>query len=127
ANSIVRIPSLINVEQQDLSQDRLGATFAVQWNPTDTTRIALDTVYSKFHQTSDVNQIQSVGLNRNNTNAHFNTIQASATPGGVFPGLNTTSFRTNPHNLEPYDYYNNPGSPGYPGAAAVTAARGLYF
>jgi len=158
ANSIVRIPSLINVEQQDLSQDRLGTTFAVQWNPTDTTRIALDTVYSKFHQTSDVNQIQSVGLNRNNTNANFNTIQASATPavkrgtyqtctnqtalpyrdpidcggseampGGVFPGLNTTSFSTNPHNLEPYDYYNNPGSPGYPGAAAVTAARGLYF
>jgi iron complex outermembrane receptor protein len=157
-DSIVRIPSLINIEQQDLTQERLGATGALQWNPTDTTRINLDLVYSKFDQKSDVNQIQSVGLNRNNTNANFNTIQATATPavkrgtyqtctnqtalpyrdpidcggseampGGVFAGLGTTSFSTNPHNLEPYDYYNNPGSVGYPGATAVTNARGLYF
>jgi iron complex outermembrane receptor protein len=157
-DSIVRIPSLINIEQQDLAQERLGLTGALQWNPTDTTRLSLDMVYSKFDQKSDVNQIQSVGLNRNNTNAAFNTMQASATPaakrgtyqtctnqtalpfrdpidcggseampGGVFPGLGTTSFSTNPNNLEPYDYYNNPGSVGYPGAAAVTAARGLYF
>src|SRR6185436_13847691 len=81
ANSIVRIPSLINIEQQDLTQDRLGATFAIQVNPTDTTKIGFDAVYSKFDQKSDVNQIQSVGLNRNNTNAAFNTIAATATPG----------------------------------------------
>src|SRR5262249_32690165 len=80
ANSIVRIPSLLNVEEQDLSQDRLGVTGALQWNPTDHTRISLDGVYSKFDQKSDVNQIQSVGLNRNNTNANYNTIAASATP-----------------------------------------------
>ena len=41
-------------------------------------------------------------------------------PGGVFAGLGTTSFSTNPHNLETYDYYNNPASPGYPGLAAWT-------
>jgi iron complex outermembrane receptor protein len=158
ANSIVRIPSLLNIEQQDLRQERLGVTGALQWNPTDTTRIGLDAVYSKFDQKSDVNQIQSVGLNRNNTNAAFNTIAANAAatakrgtyqtcaaqtalpfrdpidcggseamPGGVFAGLGTTSFSLNPHNLEPYDYYNNPGSVGYGGAAAVAAARGLYF
>ena len=158
ANSIVRIPSLLNIEQQDLSQERLGITGALQWNPTETTRIGLDAVYSKFDQKSDVNQIQSVGLNRNNTNAAFNTIAATAAasakrgtyqtctaqtaltfrdpidcggseamPGGVFAGLGTTSFSTNPHNLEPYDYYNNPGSVGFPGQAAVDAARGLYF
>jgi iron complex outermembrane receptor protein len=158
ANSIVRIPSLLNIEQQNLGQERLGVTGALQWNPTDTTRIGLDLVYSKFDQKSDVNQIQSVGLNRNNTNAAFNTIAANAAasakrgtyqtcapqtalpyrdaidcggteamPGGVFAGLGTTSFSTNPNNLEPYDYYNNPGSVGYPGAAAVAAARGLYF
>ena len=53
-----------------------------------------------------------------------------AVPGGVFPGFNGTtgtSFSTNPHNLDPYDYYNNPGSVGYPGAAAVAAAQGMYF
>jgi hypothetical protein len=154
----VRIPSLLNIEQQDLAQERLGVTGALQWAPTDTTKIGLDLVYSKFDQKSDVNQIQSVGLNRNNTNAAYNTMAASAAAtakrgtyqtctnqtalpyrdpvncegsegmvGGVFPGLGTTSFSTNPHNLEPYDYYNNPGSVGYPGATAVTNARGLYF
>jgi TonB-dependent receptor len=155
-NSLVRIPSLINIEQQDLTQERLGGTFAMQWKPTDTTNISLDGVYSKFDQQSDVNQIQSVGLNRNNTNVNF---QSSATApsvanrrgtyttcvpragsqyvdaidcggteamaGGVFAGLNTTSFSTNPNNLEPYDYYNNPGSVGYCGATAVAAANGM--
>ena len=155
----VLIPSLLNIEQQDLVQERLGLTGAFQWNPTDTTRMSLDGVYSKFDQKSDVNQIQSVGLNRNNTSAPYqigtlagttalarrNTYQtcanqtalpyrdgiecggSQAMPGGVFPGLGTTSFSTNPHNLETYDYYNNPASPGYPGAAAVQAANGYYF
>jgi iron complex outermembrane recepter protein len=151
----VRIPSLINIEQQDLTQERLGGTFAIQWKPTDTTSVALDAVYSKFDQTSDVNQIQSVGLNRNNTNTTFNTGSANinsrrsayvtcasragtqfidpidcggteAMPGGVFAGFGTTSFSTNPNNLEPYDYYNNPNSVGYGGATAVAAAGGMY-
>ncbi len=69
---MVRIPSLLNIEQQDLSQERLGITAALQWQPTDTTNIGLDLVYSKFDQQSDVNQIQSVGLNRNNTSANYN-------------------------------------------------------
>jgi iron complex outermembrane receptor protein len=154
-DSIVRIPSLLNIEQQDLTQERFGATFAVQWKPTDTTNIGLDAVYSKFEQASDVNQIQSVGLNRNNTNTNFNTGTANignrrgtyatcvpragtafidpidcggteAVTGGVFGGLNTTSWSTNPNNLEPYDYYNNPGSVGYGGAAAVAAAGGMF-
>ncbi len=151
----VRIPSLINIEQQDLTQERLGATFAVQWKPTESTSISVDAVYSKFDQESDVNQIQSVGLNRNNTNTTFNTGSANvsnrrnayvtcasraatdfidgidcggteAMAGGVFAGLNTTSWSTNPNNLEPYDYYNNPGSVGYGGASAVAAAGGMY-
>jgi iron complex outermembrane recepter protein len=89
-----------------------------------------------------VNQIQSVGLNRNNTNTNFNqtlptvanrraayancasqtalpfreAIDCGGTEAvatGVFPGLGTTSFSTNPNNLDTYDYYNNPASPGY--------------
>ncbi|HUQ10164.1 MAG TPA: TonB-dependent receptor [Steroidobacteraceae bacterium] len=154
-DSRVRIPSLINIEQQDLTQERLGGTFSVQWRPTETTNIGLDGVYSKFDQQSDVNQIQSVGLNRNNTNATFNTGTANigtrrnayttctprpgtqfidaidcggseARPAGVFAGLGTTSFSTNPNNLEPYDYYNTPGSVGYGGATAVAAAGGMF-
>ena len=72
-NSLVRIPALINIEQQDLQQERLGLTGAIQWKPNENTSIGLDMVYSKFDQKSDVNQIQSVGLNRNNTNANFNS------------------------------------------------------
>ncbi len=155
-DSLVRIPSLINIEQQNLTQERLGGTFALQWKPTETTSIGLDAVYSKFDQESDVNQIQSVGLNRNNTNANFQLAATppsvanrrgtyttcvpragtefidaidcggtEAMPGGVFAGLGTTSFSTNPNNLEPYDYYNNPGSVGYCGATAVAAANGM--
>jgi outer membrane receptor protein involved in Fe transport len=141
-DSQVRIPSLMNIEQQDLSQERLGLTGAIQWKPTDSTSISLDMVYSKFDQESDVNQIQSVGLNRNNTNTNFNqtlptvanrraayancasqtalpfreAIDCGGTEAvatGVFPGLGTTSFSTNPNNLDTYDYYNNPASPGY--------------
>jgi iron complex outermembrane recepter protein len=158
ANSLVRIPSLLNIEEQDLSQQRLGLTTSFQWRPFSKTLLTVDGVYSKFDQKSDVNQIQSVGLNRNNTNTNFNTATAAtsaatkrgtyqtctaqtalpfrdaidcggseAMAGGVFAGLGTSSFSTNPHNLEPYDYYNNPGSPGFPGQPAVDAARGMYF
>jgi iron complex outermembrane recepter protein len=157
ADSTVRIPSLINVEEQELSQKRTGFTLSYQWKITDKTQVNLDGVYSKFEQGSEVNQIQSVGLNRNNTNANYNTATAAtsvatkrgtypictdqtalayrdpitcgganAMPGGVFPGFGTTSFSTNPHNLDTYDYYNNPRSPGYGGAAAVAAANGIY-
>ena len=157
-DSIVRIPSLLNIEQQDLSQERLGLTAAIQWNPTDRTTIGFDAVYSKFDQKSDVNQIQSVGLNRNNTNANYNNAAVIANPtaaqiathrglyqtcasqtalsfreaidcggseanaAGVFAGLGTGSFSTNPNNLDTYDYYNNPGSPGY-----VSSPDGVYF
>jgi iron complex outermembrane receptor protein len=157
-DSLVRIPALLNIEQQDLSQKRTGFTTGLQWRASERTLINFDGVYSRFEQKSDVHQIQSVGLNRNNTNAAYNTATAAtsaaarrgtyqlcaeqtalpfrdaidcggtdAVTTGVFAGLGTTSFSTNPHNLDPFDYYNNPGSPGYPGAAAVAAARGMYF
>ena len=123
----------MNIEQQDLQQERLGLTGALQWKPNENTNIGLDMVYSKFDQKSDVNQIQSVGLNRNNTNAAFNSNAAptngnaepaaaptqpatarrrlpfreaincggsEAVAGGVFAGLGTTSFSTNPNNLD---------------------------
>jgi len=150
-DSLVRIPSLMNIEQQDLEQERLGLTGAIQWKPAESTNIGLDFVYSKFDQKSDVNQIQSVGLNRNNTNANFNALAptvpnrraayatcasqtalpfregidcggSEAVPTGVFAGLGTTSFSTNPNNLDTYDYYNNPMSPGF-GASP----NGMYF
>ena len=158
ADSLVRIPSLIQIEEQNLTQKRTGFTTALQWRATDSTLVNLDGVYSRYQQKSDISQIQSVGLNRNNTNAAYNTATATTSVAnrrgtyptcteqaalpfreaftcggsegvatGVFPGLGTTSFSTNPHNLEPYDYYNNPASPGYGGAAAVAAANGMFF
>ena len=150
-NSLVRIPALMNLEQQDLEQKRLGLTGAIQWKPSENTSIGLDMVYSKFDQKSDVNQIQSVGLNRNNTNVNFNQLNptvpnrhsaytfcasqtatayreaidcggSEAMPAGVFAGFGTTSFSTNPNNLDTYDYYNNPNSPGF-GASP----NGMFF
>ena len=157
-DSIVRVPGLINIEQQNLTESRLGATGSLQWRPTDRTLVNLDGVFSRFHQKSDISQIVDIGMNRNNTIAAYNTAKAGdpaaakrslyplctprpsapylapqdcggtdAVAGGVFPGLGTTSFSTNPHNLDPYDYYNNPGSVGYGGAAAVAAAQGMYY
>jgi len=157
-DSIVRVPGLINLEQQNLTESRIGLTSSLQWRPTDRTLVNLDGVFSRFHQKSDISQIVDIGMNRNNTNAAYNTANAAtpaaarrgqynscnptpgssflapldcggteAVPGGVFPGYGTTSFSTNPHNLDPYDYYNNPGSVGYPGAGAVAAAQGMYF
>ncbi len=156
--SLVLIPALYNIEQQNLTIERTGYTGSVQWRPYESTEFIFDAVYSKLEQGSEINQIQSVGLNRNNTNQNFNTATAATTvatrrgtyascadqtalpfrdpvncggtqamPGGVFAGLGTTSFSTNPNNLDPYDYYNNPGSPGYGGAAAVAAANGMFF
>jgi iron complex outermembrane receptor protein len=161
-DSIVRVPGLINIEQQNLMESRIGATGSLQWRPTDRTLVNLDGVFSRFHQKSDISQIVDIGMNRNNTNMAYNTAKAGdasaakrnqyplcnprpslpylapldcggtdAVAGGVFPGYNPaltgTSFSTNPHNLDPYDYYNNPGSVGYPGAAAVAAAQGMYY
>ena len=157
-DSTVRVPALQQIEQQNLTESRLGFTTALQWRPTDRTLVSLDGVFSRYHQTSDISQIVDIGINRNNTNLAFNTANAGspvgtkrstyavctpaaaaafrvpmdcggteAMPGGVFAGLGTTSFSTNPHNLDPYDYYNNPSSPGYGGAAAVAAANGMYF
>jgi TonB-dependent receptor len=162
-DSTVIVPALQQIEQQNLTESRLGLTTSLQWRPTDRTLVSLDGVYSRYHQTSDISQIVDIGLNRNNTNAVFNTANAGspaaakrsvyqgictpvaaapfrvpmdcggteAMPGGVFAGYKAdgtgTSFSTNPNNLDPYDYYNNPASPGYGGAAAVAAANGMYF
>jgi iron complex outermembrane recepter protein len=156
--ALTLIPALFNIEQQDLAQERLGLTGSIQWHPLETTEFTFDAVYSRFEQGSEVNQIQSVGLNRNNTNSNFNTATGATTvanrrgtyqscadqaalpfrdpitcggsqamPGGVFGGFGTTSFSTNPNNLDPYDYYNNPAAPGYGGATAVAAANGMFF
>ncbi|WP_298160086.1 TonB-dependent receptor [Brevundimonas sp.] len=72
--SLVRIPALPTINQQALSQERIGITTGFQWRPTDRTTIAIDGVYSKLDQVSTNYQISPVGLNRNNT-------QGAAAPG----------------------------------------------
>ncbi len=138
--ALTRIPALATLNQQDLNQKRTGLTGALQWRPTSRTTISLDWVYSELAQQSVNYQVQTVGLNRNNTNAALNTITAGDTAaakralyasctaraasaiqdaidcgqsmngGGLVAGM-TNSY--NPYNLDPYDYYNNPGSVGY--------------
>lgn len=84
--SLVRIPALPTLNQQDLSQERIGITGSAQWRPTDRTTISLDGVYSKLDQVSTNYQIVPVGLNRNNTQGTANqaTYQLSnATAAGT--------------------------------------------
>ncbi|MDB5422250.1 MAG: TonB-dependent receptor, partial [Brevundimonas sp.] len=84
--SLVRIPALPTLNQQDLSQERIGVTTGFQWRPTDRTTISVDGVYSKLDQVSTNYQIVPVGLNRNNTQGTANqaTYQMSnATASGT--------------------------------------------
>ncbi|MBO9622488.1 MAG: TonB-dependent receptor [Sphingomonas sp.] len=180
-DSQVRIPALPAIEQQNVKNDRLGLTAAYQWKITPRTELTIDGVYSRFHNTSIYNQISPVGLNRNNTNAAYNTAGNNLTPSAaraLYPGLctpaaetdlnapmdcgqqlfgttpafataydqngnlvpavlggaavvpggtspaNANIFSTNPNNLDPYDYYNNPNSVGYIPSTNRLAYRG---
>ncbi len=139
--SLIRIPALPALNQQQLEQERTGLTGSVQWRSPDArTTVSIDGVYSRFYNNSENFGISLVGLNRNNTNATYNSANAATTVankrglyntctaraataiqdaidcgqqmngGALVPGM---AFSYNPNNLEPYDYYNNPGSVGY--------------
>ncbi|MGA0543674.1 TonB-dependent receptor [Brevundimonas sp. VNH65] len=132
--SIVRLPTLPTLNQQELDQERLGLTAALQWRPSDRTTVSLDGVYSKFEVDSRLYQISTIGLNRaNNTSSAYYTAtsgsaalysscgvtgaggqsiqcQGSEGSGAVLPGFANS---TNPNNLNAFDYYNNPASVGY--------------
>jgi TonB-dependent receptor len=131
--SIVRIPALPTLNQQELDQERLGITAAAQWRPTERTLVSIDGVYSRFHNDSRLYQISTIGLNRaNNTTAAYNTAtvgsaalytscaptgsgvaiqcQGSEGNGSVLTGFANS---TNRYNLNAFDYYNNPASVGY--------------
>lgn len=178
-DSTVRIPALATIQQQDVKTERIGLTGSIQWNPDDRTTISIDGAYSRFKNDSVFYQVSTVGLNRNNTNATYNTAigrQTPATARGLYPGICTPTaasdlaptqdcglakygttpafatafntagvlvpsvlgnaaitpggtnpataniFSTNPFNLDPYDYYNNPNSVGY-----IPSSNGLAF
>ncbi|AQR61917.1 TonB-dependent receptor [Brevundimonas sp. LM2] len=81
--SLVRIPALPTLNQQDLHQERTGLTFSAQWRPTERTTLSFDGVYSQLDQISTNYQIVPVGLNRNNTQGTANqaTFQLSNATG----------------------------------------------
>lgn len=154
-DSIVKFPALGSVEQSDVKYNRLGVTNSYQWKPGDRTTVNLDLLYSEYEYENVINQVSTVGLNRNNTNATYNTATAAtsvASRRGLYPGLCTFNnglgtappqdcgqamagtatpalvpgyaFSFAPKNLDPYDYYNNPNSPGF---VADPSGRGLGF
>ncbi|MDV3459297.1 TonB-dependent receptor [Sphingomonas sp. HF-S4] len=89
-DSLVRIPALASIEQQDVQNERIGVTAAYQWQISDRTLLSLDGAYSRFWNQSTYNQVSSVGLNRNNTNATYNTASNTLTPSAaraLYPGL----------------------------------------
>ncbi|MEG3176587.1 TonB-dependent receptor [Sphingomonas sp. RB3P16] len=143
------IPALPSINRQDLHYKRLGATATLQWKPTVHTEVTLDGVFSKYDQDSTIAGITTIGLNRNGTNARAaqtgaNGLRAAGTANGyadrvalyptctpsaaldcqgtqggatVLPGYFNSQ---NPNNLNPFDYYNNPASPGYVATANQT-------
>ena len=149
-NSLIKFPALGSIEQQDIEQKRLGLTGALQIQLDDRTRFTFDALYSNFENKSTIYQVSSVGLNRNNTNAAYNTANAATSvtnKRNFYPGLcvaqaatdlnhsvdcgqqlyGTTpvpgfTFSFNPFNLDPYEYYNNPLSKGY-----IASANGMAF
>ncbi len=97
-DSRVRIPALPTIQQQDVRNDRLGLTASYQWQIGPRTRLSLDGLYSRFHNISTNYQISTVGLNRNNTNATYNTANNSITPvnaRALYPGLCTPNAGSN--------------------------------
>ena len=97
-NSLVKFPALGSVEQQDLEQKRLGITTSFQVQLAPRTRLTIDGLYSKFENKSTIYQVSSVGLNRNNTNATYNTATASTSvtnKRNLYPGLCTAQAETN--------------------------------
>ena len=91
-DSTVRIPALATIQQQNVKNQRLGLTASLQWQVGDRTLINVDGVYSRLRNESTFYQVQTVGLNRNNTNATYNTAvgrQTPATARGLYPGICT--------------------------------------
>ncbi len=89
-DSLVRIPALASLDQQDVETERLGLTASYQWDITDDTRLSLDGAFSRLENESTYYQVSSVGLNRNNTNTTYNTASNSITPANaraLYPGL----------------------------------------
>ena len=141
------IPALPSIGRQELSYDRLGATLTAQWRPSSRTEVILDGVYSRYRQDSVTNGITTIGLNRNGTNARVtqNTLRAPNTANGLadrlalYPNcvqsasadcgqsLNGTTLvpgtraSFNPNNLNTFDYYNSPVSPGFIASPNQTA------
>ncbi len=96
-DSLVRIPALITLNDTELHSERLGITSSFQIQLDDDTRFTADYLYSRFRSESQNFQMQSVGLNRNNTAAGMNTLVASASPTtkrNLYPGLCTERAET---------------------------------
>jgi len=139
-DSTVKFPALGALEQSDVKYNRLGVTNSYQWTPGERTQVNLDLLYSEYEYENVASQVSTVGLNRNETNLTYNTASNTTSVTNrhnLYPGLCTFNngmgtappqdcgeeiygttpvagytYSLNPLNLDPYEYYNNPMSPG---------------
>ncbi len=96
-DSVVRIPALITLNDTELHSERVGITSSFQVQFDDNTRLTADYLFSRFRSESQNYQLQSVGLNRNNTIAGLNTLASGATAAtkrGLYPGICTAVAET---------------------------------
>ncbi len=142
-NPLTIYPTLPTLSHRDMSYERLGLTNTIQWRPSDRTELKLDSLYGTYDNTEIAYELTTVGGNRNLYNLAAATNPASLTlaqrralypvctaSATVYCGGSTlvpgTSFSFNQYNLEPYDYYNAPSSPGYaPNPNSINGWAGL--
>ncbi len=70
-DSLVRIPALAGLNQGRVDSTRIGWTGSVQMEFTPRTRFVIDGLYTRFKSATTKYTLQSIGLNRNNTNAQY--------------------------------------------------------
>ncbi len=139
------VPTFPTLSHEEISYERLGVTFGVQWRPTDRSLLSLDYLLSSYKSEEVLYELTNISGNRNGYNAAAATNPASlnaATRRGLYARCDQvtgtvddrdcgqalygttpvagTQFSFNPNNLEPYDYYNSPASVGYiPSASGI--------
>jgi TonB-dependent receptor len=110
--STVVIPALPSLGHQQLYQQRIGLTGAVQWQADDDTKFTLDALFSTAYQDSTNYTLSVTGLNRNNTNTALNTGNASSAFTTCTPQTGSATQADvkcySAKNQDPFSYYTNP-------------------
>jgi TonB-dependent receptor len=92
-NLSTTIPALTSLQQQDLSQERIGLTTTVEFQPTEKTHIRVDGLWAQFKVDNQSHILGSFGLNRQFDNARAEI------------GLTNTTTGLRPYSASNFNYF----------------------